>query len=328
MADVIALIGGDSLLGREIREVAAHTSLGEALRLVAAEEEETGKLTSIGGEPAFVAKLDADAVEDAAVVMLAGTVASSKEALAADPSGLIIDLTYVTEDHPGARVRAPQVEGQDFDVDRTGPQIVAHPAAIAIALVLKRLQEAGPISRAVVQIFEPASERGKAGLEELQQQTINLLSFQPLPKAVFDTQVSFSLLTRLGAEAPVPLQDIEDRIERHLASLLERFDTVPMPSLRLIQAPVFHGYSISFWVEFDDVPLISELEEVLAADPLELRGDDVEAPNNVDIAGQSGITVGALSPDRNCANAIWLWAAADNLRISAENATMIAGEVL
>ena len=35
-----------------------------------------------------------------------------------------------------------------------------------------------------------------------------------------------------------------------LASLLAGWPGVPMPSLRLIQAPVFHGHSFSLWVEF------------------------------------------------------------------------------
>ena len=105
---------------------------------------------------------------------------------------------YATEDDPEARIRAPLVEGPDYEPDHTGPQIVAHPAATAIAIVLQRLNRAIPIARAIVHIFEPASERGKAGIEELQQQTVNLFSFQPLPKKVFDAQVAFTMLAQLG----------------------------------------------------------------------------------------------------------------------------------
>ena len=328
MAEVIALIGGDTLLGREFREVAGETSLGTHLRLVAGEEEEVGRLTEIGGEPAFLSKLDPHELHDAAVIVLAGSAESSKDALEASPSGLVIDLTYVTEDEPAARVRAPQIEGPDYRRDHSGPQVVAHPAAIAIAAVLKRMSATGVIARAVVEIFEPASERGRHGIEELQQQTVNLLSFQPLPKKVFDAQLGFSLLAQLGPDAPVTLQDVEERIERHLATLLERLEGVRMPSIRLIQAPVFHGYSFSFWVQFEDEPRLADLEEALNQEPLEFHLADVEAPNNVGVAGQSGISLGALSADRNCTTAIWLWAAADNLRLSAENAVRIAAEVL
>jgi aspartate-semialdehyde dehydrogenase len=295
---------------------------------VAGLEEETGTLTEIAGTPAFLAKLEPDAVEDAVIVVLAGSPESSKEALAANPSGTVIDLTYFAEEDPEARVRAPQAEDPDFAPDHAGPRIVAHPAAIAIAIVLKRLHDAWPIQRAVVHVFEPASERGTAGIEELQQQTVNLLSFQPLPKKVFDAQLSYAMLPQLGSEAPVQLHDVEDRIERHLASLLERLDGVPMPSFRVIQAPVFHGYSFSFWVELEDSPGTSEIEDAMNRDPVDVRTGDLEPPNNVGMAGQSGVSVGAIAPDRNNGNAFWIWAAADNLRLMAENAALIAGEIL
>ena len=49
-------------------------------------------------------------------------------------------------------------------------------------------------------MFEPASEHGQRGMDELHQQTVNLLSFQPLPKDVFDAQVAFNMVARVRAE--------------------------------------------------------------------------------------------------------------------------------
>jgi aspartate-semialdehyde dehydrogenase len=149
-----------------------------------------------------------------------------------------------------------------------------------------------------------------------------------MPKKVFDAQIAFNLRPQWGEEAPEKLADVEERIERHLASLLERTGGVPMPSLRLIQAPVFHGYALSFWVEFEVPADLSEIEDALSADLIDLRGPDVEPPDNVGVAGQSGIAVGAISPDRNSGNAVWIWAAVDNLRLVAESAAMIAREIL
>jgi aspartate-semialdehyde dehydrogenase len=327
LAEVIALVGGETLLGREVREVIGDSALAPRLRLVAATEEETGTLTEIGGEAAFLAKLDADAVEDADILILAGTPESSSKALEGNPEALVIDLTYTTEEDPEARIRAPQVENPEYDAEHTGPQIVAHPAATAIAMVLQRLNGSYPILRSVVHVFQPASEFGTAGIEELQQQTVNLLSFQPVPKKIFDAQLAYAMLPQLGAEAPEPLTSLEDRIESHLATLLERSEGIPMPSLRLIQAPVFHGYSFSFWVEFEESTSVPELEDALRHDAFDVRSSDLEPPNNVGIAGQSGIAIGAITPDRNSGNAFWIWAAVDNLRLSAESATMIAGEL-
>lgn len=328
MAETIALVGGETLLGRELREVLGETALGQHVRLVASEEEESGTLTDIGGSAAFLAKLEPDAIEDAQALLLAGSAESSRRVLDVNPPGLVIDLTYVTEDDPGARIRAPQVEASDYKPDHTGPQIVAHPAATAIAMVLRRINVNFPIARAIVHIFAPASEYGTPGIEELQQQTINLLSFQPLPKKVFDSQLAYAMLAQLGSEAAAPLADMEDRIERHLATLLERLDGCPMPSLRLVQAPVFHGFSFSFWIEFEDAPAASDIEDIMSQDNFDVRAADLEAPNNVGVAGLSGIAVGAIAPDRNNGSAVWIWAAVDNLRLAAESAAMIVGEAL
>ena len=120
-------------------------------------------------------------------------------------------------------------------------------------------------------IFEPASERGEKGLEELRQQTVSLLSFKPMPKQIFDAQVSFNLLARYGDDAPQSLESIQLRIERHLATLLGGRRAAPMPSIRLMQAPVFHGYSISVYVEFKAPPDVRAVADALSSDEVDVR---------------------------------------------------------
>jgi hypothetical protein len=48
----------------------------------------------------------------------------------------------------------------------------------------------------------------------------------------------------------------------------------------------------------------------------------------VGVAGQGGITVGSIAQDRNQPRAWWLWMAADNLQIAAENAGEVVREYL
>lgn len=337
----VALVGSDSLLGREIRDLAANGEPSIPLRLIAADSEQAGSLTRLGDEPAIVGALDGGALADARAVFLAGSEASSRKALelAGDtPDFAIIDLTYVAEERPDSRLRAPLVEAAlqgegEYEADPDYPpvHVIAHPAAVALALFLRRLHRNDPIRSAVIQIFAPASEQGREGVEELQQQTVDLLSFKSFPKKIFDAQASFTLLARYGAEAPVSLEETELRIERHLATLLAlegEGEDVPMPSIRVIQAPVFHGYTFSAWVEFEEDPHVETVESTLAFESIEVLTGDFDPPNNVGQAGQSGISVGAIAPDRNHAGAIWFWLAADNIRLSAENAVMVARQLV
>jgi aspartate-semialdehyde dehydrogenase len=273
--------------------------------------------------------LDADSFDGAAIVFLAGNAASSRQAAELaqnrDPAPVLIDLTYALEDRADARLRAPVVE--TAPVPSAGTHVIAHPAAIALALFLTRLRRVSEPVRSIAHVFEPASERGQQGIDELQQLTVCLLCFKPLKKDVYDAQLSFNLLPRLGEDAPLPLEEIEDRVERHLASLLSQSPGAVMPSVRLVQAPVFHGYSISVWSEFGNRPDIRQLLEALASAQVEIRASSEETPTNVGAANQSGITVGAVSADRNHPQACWFWIVADNLRLAAEEAVAVARQL-
>lgn len=201
----VALVGSDTLLGREIRDIVATSAPELGVRLLAADEETPGTLTRVGDEAAIVSGLEAASLADARVVFLTGSPEASRKTLEmAGDSIPVIDLTYAAEEMPAARLRAPVVE--DGEPEDGTVHVIAHPAAIALALFLRRLHVNDPIRRSVIQIAAPASERGAEAVEELQQQTVNLLSFKPLPQAIFDTQLGFSMLARYGEEAPTPLE--------------------------------------------------------------------------------------------------------------------------
>jgi aspartate-semialdehyde dehydrogenase len=268
--------------------------------------------------------LTAESLTGSKVAFLAGSEASSRRALKLNPPDgpVLIDLTGALEEQPHARLRAPTAEPTRSLPEPGLIPVIAHPAAIACAMLLTSLAKIGPIRRSIVHVFEPASERGKKGLDELRQQTVGVLTFQKLKTDVFDAQLGFNLLARYGEEALEPLEGVEERILRHVASLLALYPSIPMPSLRLIQAPVFHGHSFSIWVEFDEIPNLNMLTDGLAAAGFDVRADD--PPTNVSVAGMSGLSVGAIAADPNQPRACWIWMVSDNLRLVAENALAVA----
>lgn len=314
MAKPIALVGSESLLGKEIREVVRERSLPFRLIHIGAEKEEAGRITEEGDEPVVITALDQTNLASADAVLLAGTSVSSHKAwdlLAGNRETPVIDVSRTLEDIPSARLAAPLVE--TAEPHQSNPSIIAHPAAIAIAMCLGRLAEY-KVRRSLVEVFEPASERGQAGIDELHQQTLKLFQFKGMPKEIYDEQLAFNMLARWGDEADPQLDQIEQTIERHLASLMAA-GKVAMPSLRLVQAPVFHGYSFSLWVEFENVPTKENLAMALLAEDT--------TPHNAGVAGQNGISVGDIRPDRNHPRAFWIWMVADNLRLPAENALQL-----
>jgi aspartate-semialdehyde dehydrogenase len=319
---MISIVGSETLLGRELRESLGEHGFSKSLQLVGAQDELA--ITEEGGEPAIITPLDADRLQASDLIFCAGTPESTRRAydLAGD-TPTFIDLTYALEDLPEARLRAPMIDATEV-VSRI--HVLAHPAATAVALILSNLPQSG--GHSVVQVFEPASERGQAGILELQNQTTSLLAFRQMEKKVFDAQLGFNMLARYGEDAPDALQTVEQRIERHLVSLLAIGKNIPMPSIRLTQAPVFHGYSLSFWVELEPRGDTATLEASLASPHIEVRSAEFDPPSNVGVAGQRGVIAGVIEPDRNHPRGVWIWAVADNFRLLVDNAMDVARVML
>jgi aspartate-semialdehyde dehydrogenase len=324
---MVAVVGGGTLLAREIRELLSESKPAPRVQLVSATADSSTILATEDDEAVVMIPLNAESLDGVNVAFLAASPATSRRAAKLNHAGgpVLIDLTGALEEQPQARLRAPTAEPSAQPV-LTPVQVIAHPAAIALAMLLAKLARAGTLRRSVIHIFEPASERGQRGLDELQQQTVAVLSFKKLKTDVFDAQLGFNLLARYGEEALEPLESVEQRVERHLASLLAAWPGVPMPSLRVIQAPVFHGHSFSVWVEFENNPGAEAIARGLAKQGIDVRPG--EPPNNAGIAGHSGISVGAIAADPNNSRACWLWLVADNLRLAAENSVAVAREVL
>jgi aspartate-semialdehyde dehydrogenase len=326
----VAIVGGETLIGRELQEVLADRKSGLEIATYSASGE--GNFGEGEGEAVYLQPLTADSIQAFDAVLIAGSRAGALKAhdLAREAGGhpVVIDCTGELEDQPEARIVAPWL--QEAGADTSWLLIIAHPSAGALALVLTRLARYRPIRRAIAHIFEPASERGKRGVAELHRQTASLLSFKGLDQEVFDAQLSFNLLPQYGEEAALKLTAVERRIERDFATIISGQSgrqTIPIPSLRLIQAPVFHGYSLSVWIEFDGAIEAQALGEALASAQIEVRGETEEAPNPVGAAGQSGLIAGDIRIDRNNAHAAWLWVVGDNLRLTADAASDVLAEL-
>ncbi|MDZ7637002.1 MAG: Asd/ArgC dimerization domain-containing protein [Bryobacterales bacterium] len=319
-----AIVGGDTLLGRELREVFESLPGSVDVKLIGAEEGGTVGIVEGAGEPIVVSPLDEENLIGAEVVMMAGGAASSRRAwemlaLRKDRP-FVIDLSGSLASVPGAQLRAPSVETPGFSVNRSAVQVIAHPCAIALAVFLRRALAVGQIQSAVVNAFLPASEQGNPGLDELHQQTVSLFGFQSMPKTVFDEQLAFNMLSVWGEEAPAGrLADVEKRIREDLLRILPAVSETAL-SLRTVQAPVFHSLSFSVWMKGNAASDPAALAEGLRGDLVDVWEAANGAPNNVSTVGDAGIGVGDIRKDAAVPQACWLWLTADNLRLRASNA--------
>lgn len=200
--------------------------------------------------------------------------------------------------------------------------VSAHPATTVLSILLLRLAAEFELKTAVAQVFNPVASLGSRAIEELQKQTVNLLSFQKIPRSVFGAQLAFNLLPRLGGSGSMVMSSLEERIRGELRRCLA--GRAPLPALRLFQASVFYSMAISIYVETGKPASPSAVGRALAGERVRLGRAADQAPSQVGVTGSTEILVDPIVPDGGREAGLWIWAAVDNLRLAAENAVDIA----
>jgi len=321
----VAIVGAASLLGKEVAEVLRDRNFPAVDIRLLDDDESLGQLEAVGDEMSFIQSVRAEQFERVDFTFFTSDQRSTRASwqTARDLGSTIIDLSDALEGEPGATVRSPWIEkeaGRPVAPQlQPGPVVVAHPGAIVLALLASRAQKGANLARMITTILGPASEYGQKGMDELHQQTVNLLSFQELPKNVFDVQVAFNMVGRYGSRSQHSLDAVEQRVLKHYRKLLP--DAIE-PAVRMLQAPVFHGHAFSIYLEFENEIGIKDISDAIAGEHVVVTTVD-EAPNNVNAAGQGDILI-SLARDANHKNGVWLWAVIDNLRVSALNAAECA----
>ena len=316
-----AVVGASTLLGKEVAD-ALNASGAVNWDLTLLDAGEGGQVVAAGDEAMVIVPVESTSFAGMDVVLFAGDAATTRTYWknAQDAGASVVDVTGALEAEPGVLVGGV-VGGLGFGgglkLDlATSVVVAAHPAAVMLALVALRLSEFG--AKVSATVMEPASEMGTAGVDELQQQTVALLTFQAVPQDVYDAQVAFALRDELGGAAKGNLLTTAATVRRHLGLLVEDGAKV---ALQLVQAPVFHGYTASVRVEMDGGAEQRDLVQALESDGIRVEQDEV---SNQSAVGQDDVLV-RVSAD--AAGGFWLWMAADNLRLAALTAAACAGEL-
>jgi aspartate-semialdehyde dehydrogenase len=325
----VALIGTDSLRGKEIKKILGVKKfpLSRIEFYDPDVKEEYGKLTEFQGEPCVIHSPSADALEGLDLVFLAsdretnlnlGRLAAEKNYRALDLSGAF-----------SGRDDVPLVVAGVNDsllASRPYPLIAnPHPVTIILSSLLHRLLVKLGIAKAVAFVLQPVSAFDESGIEELASQSAAMLSGASPNKEVFRNQVAFNILSHTDAPDANGFSSGERQIISEIKRVLGRPD-LPL-SLSIIQAPVFHTYSIMAYVEPTSMTNIRDLERLYRENPLFKIG----APSSscsvtcLSVAGKEQIFIGQIKKEEWFPNAFWLWTVADNLtRGSALNALEIA----
>jgi len=326
-------VGAASLLGKELSEALGESALAASDVVLLDAEDVAGRLSSLGEEANFIQRLDAEAISGLDIVFFAGDAEMTRQYFNAahEATASVVDLTYALEKDPNAIVRglwgglAPRTRQPDL----TTPAVVsAHPAALMLALLTRRVNARLAIRTVAATFFEPASEHGQPAMDELHQQTVSLLSFQSLPRDQYDAQIAFNMLPSVGEAGKLKLSTIGTRILEHYRAIAGD-EAATNVAVQVLQAPVFHGYTATLFLELEHAATVREVEAAVQGDRVDLVSGESEPPSNVTAAGQADMLmqVRSASPEGGTSTRFWIWVAGDNLKIAAANAIACADEL-
>lgn len=338
----VAIVGASSLLGRELRAVIRerHFPVSRLIELEAggtAEAEPELPVLDIEKDEAaeFLASQASFSGIDLAFVTAPADPAQALLASGLPPLVIDLDGGLAEPGHEAPHVAflesgtepGPKA-GPPAGTGKSATQVIAaaHPVTMILSALLLRLGSQSEISTAVAQVLTPASHLGPRGIEELQKQTVNLLSFQKIPRAIFGSQLAFNLLPRLAGSGSEPLENLEKRVRGELTRLLA--GRAPLPALRLLQSAVFYSMGVSLYVETAQPLAPAKAAQALAGKPIRVNRASEHAPSQVDATGSAEILVDLITSDASRPSGLWIWAAADNLRLAAANAVDLAEHML
>jgi len=327
-ADRIVIAGASSLLGHELKSLLEESRFaGWDFRLTD-EDETAGTLTAAGGEAALIQKVDEGTFRGARFAFLAGSAAFGRQCIgpAVQAGATVVDMSHASLANPDATPWFPRIEtlsGKSADKHSATFSVfsVGGTAVTSLAMIL---QSRYGLRRLVAMMFEPVSEVGRAGIEELETQTSQLLSFQTVGSPVFGTQSAFNMLPRYGADSKRDLGNKLREIRAEISAAIGDSDEDGKISVNLVHAPVFYGTAFSICADLEhDIDAVALTGACREAGFVVVPAVE-EGPSNVSVAGDTGIYLREPQPEMTREKSWWFWGAGDNLRVPAWNALKLA----
>jgi aspartate-semialdehyde dehydrogenase len=239
---------------------------------------------------------------------------------------LVIDNSSAWRMDPDVPLIVPEVNPHDIEWAHK-KNIVANPncSTAQLVMALKPLHDAATIKRVVVSTYQSVSGAGKAGMDELWNQTKQVFVLGPSEPNFFPKQIAFNVIPFIGKFLDDGYTDEEAKMWNETHKMVD-------PAIKLtvtcVRVPVMVGHSESVNIEFEHSLDADEAREILRDAPGILVIDKRESDGYItpkEAQGEHAVFVSRIRNDPTVENGINLWVVADNLRKGAAlNAVQIA----
>ncbi len=326
----VAVVGATGNVGREMLAILAEREFPMDEVAAVASSRSQGVEVEIGDTGRMVKCRNLEHFDFAGwdiALFAAGSGPTKEYAPKAAAAGcVVIDNSSLYRMDPDVPLIVPEVNPDAIDQYRNR-NIIANPNCSTAQLVvaLKPLHDAAGIRRVVVATYQSVSGAGKAGMDELFEQSRNIFVGDPVEPKKFTKQIAFNVIPHID----VFLDDGSTKEEwKMVVETKKILDPRIKVTATCVRVPVFVGHSEAINIEFEREISANEAQDILREAPgvmLIDKREDGGYVTPVESAGDYATFVSRVREDPTVENGLNLWCVSDNLRKGAAlNAVQIA----
>ena len=210
--------------------------------------------------------------------------------------------------------------------------IIANPncSTIQMLVALKPIYDAVGIERINVATYQAVSGTGKQAIEELANQTTQLLSGKPISPKVYPKQIAFNVLPQID----VFLENGDTKEEMKMVWETRKIlgDDRIQVNPTAVRVPVFYGHSEAVHIETRDKISAEQAQDLLrkatGVEVIDERKPGGYPTAVTEGAGHDPVYVGRIREDISHPRGLNLWVVSDNIRKGAALNSLQIAEVL
>ncbi len=328
----VAVAGATGNVGREILNILHERNFPADEVIPLASEASIGKEVSYGEDDVLTVQalnhFDFKGT-DLGLFSPGGAISAEHAPRAAAAGCVVIDNTSHFRMDPNVPLVVPEVNPQALD-GYAERNIIANPncSTIQMVVALKPLHDAAKIKRVVVSTYQSVSGAGRAGMDELFNQTRQVYVNDPIQPDIFTKRISFNVIPHID-------KFMDDGSTKEEWKMVVETKKILDPNISVIatcvRVPVFIGHAEAVHLEFEN-PIDEDMaREVLSAAPgvvvVDHRADEGYVTPE-ESATEDDVYVSRIRTDPTVENGLAMWVVSDNLRKGAALNTVQIAEAL
>ena len=328
----VAVAGATGNVGREILNILQERNFPADEVIPLASEASIGKEVSYGEDDVLTVQalnhFDFKGT-DLGLFSPGGAISAEHAPRAAAAGCVVIDNTSHFRMDPDVPLVVPEVNPQALD-GYAERNIIANPncSTIQMVVALKPLHDAAKIKRVVVSTYQSVSGAGRAGMDELFNQTRQVYVNDPIQPDIFTKRISFNVIPHID-------KFMDDGSTKEEWKMVVETKKILDPNISVIatcvRVPVFIGHAEAVHLEFEN-PIDEDMaREVLSAAPgvvvVDHRADEGYVTPE-ESATEDDVYVSRIRTDPTVENGLAMWVVSDNLRKGAALNTVQIAEAL